>query len=989
MNKLACTVKISLIILGMGLILFNTKASFSSPDSFDVIYYDLNITVDPSIEQISGVVTIQAISLIDALSQLILDFYDNMTVDEISGNSSGYAHNNNQILIALDRQYNRGDTITVNISYHGRPAAEINFDPLTFDRSRSAVTISSESCPYFARCWWPCKDRPDDKPEKMDIRITVPDNLVAASNGALAEIIDNGDNTRTYHWRVKNPIATYLVSFTASDYQIFEDYFIDEFEDSLHIMGFFYPEHYAAAMIDFDNVNDMIAILSAYYGKYPFFYEKYGVAEYVGYWGGMEYQTLSSLQPYLIRGDHSYDDVFLHELAHQWWGDCVTPKTFHHSWLSEGLATFSEALYYGHLEGEQKYHDYMNIQNNALQHSGILYREDISHPDKVYPSVVYYKGAWVIHMLRRVVGEDNFWVGLAEYRNRYQYGSATTEDFQHAFEDVTGDSLGWFFQQWVYQPGYPHYAYGWCQALIAGGNVINLYIDQIQTNGPLFKKPVEVSWSSVSKDSSFVVMVEDSSHVFQFSPSEPIIDVSIDRQDWILKKTSKFTTPLLEYYSHRIVDSTGNNNGLADPGETVDLILTIINKGLPATSIRARLFSKDPDITILAGNVEAILLGMVYEHLAKDLEFVPISISVSPSASSHLSTFILEFEADDTEYNTWSGVDSFTVKIGTPTILLVDDDNGADYEKFFHQPLSLAKVYIDSWEVKSAGVPNYEDVLSSYQIVLWFTGDDRETSLTTEEQQQLAAFLDNGGKLMITGQNIGVNLAGQGGEQDSLFYANYLRAHFLADTVLPTMIMGVASDPIGNGLFLNIDPKAGGAGNQTSPDVVQPINGGATFLKYIPGMSTAGIRYFDESNGSRMVYLPFGYEGIAGPYSDSAQRFVTRIISWLQGESRIPSPKQSDGLPRQFILEQNYPNPFNPTTKIRFALPKTSQVEICIFNLNGQKIKTLANETITAGVHEISWNGVDDQNQPVASGVYIYRLKAGDNKNSKKLLLIR
>ncbi|MDW7682329.1 MAG: hypothetical protein SCK70_17325, partial [bacterium] len=152
MNKLACAVKISLIILGMGLILFNANASFSSQDSFDVIYYELNITVDPSIEQISGVVTIQAISLINALSQLILDFYDNMSVDEISGNSSGYNHNNNQILIALDRQYNRGDTITANISYHGRPAAEINFDPLTFDRSRSAVTISSESCPYFARC---------------------------------------------------------------------------------------------------------------------------------------------------------------------------------------------------------------------------------------------------------------------------------------------------------------------------------------------------------------------------------------------------------------------------------------------------------------------------------------------------------------------------------------------------------------------------------------------------------------------------------------------------------------------------------------------------------------------------------------------------------------------------------------------------------------------------------------------------------------------
>ena len=122
---------------------------------------------------------------------------------------------------------------------------------------------------------------------------------------------------------------------------------------------------------------------------------------------------------------------------------------------------------------------------------------------------------------------------------------------------------------------------------------------------------------------------------------------------------------------------------------------------------------------------------------------------------------------------------SLYVKIGNPNILLVDDDTGADYERYFYEPLTFAKAYAATWEVVSKGCPT---TLNDYSAVIWFTGDDRITTLTTEEQQVVADYLDNGGRLLITGQNIGYDLIEDGTVADSSFYTNYLHANYISDS---------------------------------------------------------------------------------------------------------------------------------------------------------------------------------------------------------------
>ncbi|MBC8185075.1 T9SS type A sorting domain-containing protein [candidate division KSB1 bacterium] len=980
MNKL----KANLIILFLLLLSISTNVFSSNQDNFDVIYYEIDILVDPPSQVIDGSVHVQALALIDGLNQLTLDLQNNMMVSNVTGNAAGFTHANNLVIIDLDRPYNQEEMISITVFYNGVPAEVGSFDPMTFFYSVSGVTVSSESCPFYARYWWPCKDRPDDKPQTMDIKITVPSNLTVASNGALVNVENNDDASKTFHWEVRNPIATYLVAFSASNYQIIRDEYINTRQDTLTIMSFAFQEDYNDALIDFDNIKDMIRILESYYGEYPYMNEKYGIAEYMGYWGGMEYQTLTCVKPYSITGTHAYDDLFVHELAHQWWGDCVSPKDFHHTWISEGFAVFSEALYFGHLEGQEKYNDYMNNENSALNIKGRMYRDNVTDPDEVYGRIVYNKGAWVLHMLRHVVGEDNFWSGLFEYFDRHKYSSAATEDLQHAFETVTGDSLGWFFHQWVYEQNYPVYAYGWQEEPITGNYVIKVFIDQVQTETPLFKMPVDLTLVSENRDTTITVMVEDSSQSFIFAPDDLLTDVIIDKNNWILKEATQFSSPQIRYVSHHVNDSTANDNGLAEPGETVRLVVRLKNWGLTSYRVKVRLSSDDSDLLIPDQTAEVSYLGDEgFDHLATEI-LTSFTFSVDAQAVGHLSTLKLEI-TDDSDY---TAIDSFDIKIGNPSVLLVDDDEGADYQIYFHQSIYLAKIYNNSWEVSTEGCPSYANVLHNYHTVIWFTGDDRKTSLTSEEQSAIAEFLDNGGNLLLTGQNIGYDLIVDGTPGDSSFFANYLHAELIADSVQATMIIGVPSDPISDRLFLNIDARVGGAGNQTAPSAVGPINGAQTFLKYLPSQSSAGIRFKDETNGCRLVYLPFGYEGIAGPYKDSAENFLNRIFNWFSRETNVKKPA-SISTPEKYLLEQNYPNPFNPITKIKFHLPKEGFISLSIYNLMGQKIKNLVEKKLPFGIYEKIWDGTNSAGKKVASGIYIYKLKTGSYSCSKKLILTK
>ena len=946
--------------------LFIPQIVFSSQNDFDVTYYEINISIDPDSEIVWGAITTRAKSEIVGLSTMLLDLYDNMTIDSVSGNVSLYQHEYDKIEITLDNVYNYHEEFEVTVFYHGHPDSRVGYArPMVFQIVKGKKIVCTESCPYYARCWWPCKDTPADKPDSVDIKIRVPEELIVASNGVRLDIAENGDNTRTHHWQIKNPIATYLITVTSYEYSEFSDIYVNANNDTLNLMYFVFPHDSARAAPQIKKVPNMIKILSNYYGEYPFLNEKYGMAQYVGDWAAMEYQTLSCFNSSYITDE----ETVLHELSHQWWGDCVSPENFHHTWISEGFAVFSEAIYWGEIRGPGSYFNHINSLASAFSLSDTLYQHDISTPNQVYPIIVYHKGAWVLHMLRHVVGDNMFWLCLQEYRRRHEYSSATTEDLQAACEAIYGESLEWFFHQWVYEPSYPKYNYGWWQEEIGGGNYkISGFIDRIRTN---FKMPLDITVTTADVESTKVVWV-DSSAFFEFELNQQAVNVELDKDNWVMKEYCSVSDPIIQYHHHHVSDSTGNDNGLAEAGENITLWVSLINRGIPTKDISVSLTTTDQSIEIKQSEAN------INELTHNQSKYRSFNFYVSPAAKGHLSSLKLNITAADN----FSTTDSLFVKIGNPNILLVDDDNGADYEQYFYEPLNYANAYAGTWEVTSLGCPT---TLTDYAAVIWLTGDDRTTSLTTEEQQALTEYLNSGGRLLITGQDIGYDLVEDGTVEDSTFYANYLHAHYIADSTSSYVIYFVTGEPITNGIFFYL----GGTGNQASASCIEPMENAYKIFKWLPGNLGAGVRYEHPALNYRVVYLAFGLEGVDDPTPDSKNKLIDNILNWFAIGTGMDFNSISKAIPDEFGLSQNYPNPFNCTTTINYQLAAAAHVEIEIFNLLGQKIKSLVSKYQQPNYYRVNWDGNDNYGVTVSSGIYVYRIKAGNFIKTNKLLFLK
>ncbi len=506
-------------------------AARASQDDYDALYYDIDIEIDPSSETVDGVVTLRARSVVDGLTTVILDLYDNLTVSSVTRGATplSYSHSNDRIAVTLDQSFHTGEIFEIAVTYGGDPVnGALDFDT----HGGSWPIVSSLSEPSGAREWWPCKDTPADKADSARIALTVPDNLVAASEGTLISVTDNGDGTKTYEWFERYPITTYLVSVAISNYSSWTDYY-DYGRGTMPITNYVYPEHLADAQEDLSITADAIGILAGFYGEYPFLEEKYGHAVFP--WGGaMEHQTCTSYGAVLIRGDHYYDWILVHELAHQWWGDWVTCRTWDDIWLNEGFATYSEALWIEALGGFQDYKDYMEYMDYYDYFDGPIY-----DPWQTFGRTVYKKGAWVLHMLRHVLGgRDELLQVLADYGQAHVYGTAITSEFQAAAEGVYGASLDWFFLPWVYGENRPVYEYGWIASDAGTHWDILLHVDQVQADAGLFTMPIDIVIETTAGDDTTTVWNNQWSQDFFLTASAAPTGILFDPDQWILREAS-------------------------------------------------------------------------------------------------------------------------------------------------------------------------------------------------------------------------------------------------------------------------------------------------------------------------------------------------------------------------------------------------------------------------------------------------------------------
>lgn len=514
-------------------------AGLAVDSSNDILFYHLDLDIALGSPFLRGNVLVRFASHQPALTQLRLNLHHAFTVDSVTGSASGFSASNDTLVITLDRPYQSGEVTSLTVHYHGVPPLANSTKGLRYTtHAGSQPVIASLSTPFLAHFWWPCKDGPGDKPDSVHIDITVPDTtiaglpLVAVSNGTLAgtEILPGKIK---YRWRETYPIAPYYVMVAISNY----DHFQHNYSDSLvqfPIDYYVFSEHRSAAELGVAQLPDAMAFFSSRFGSYPFHREKYGMTQ-LGYYGAIENQTNTITNNMSL----SWFYVSVHELAHMWFGDMITCASWHHGWLNEGFATYAEALWEEHVHGTAAYHNYMMY----FQYfgPGTIYLSDVSDPFAIFLPIIYDKGAYTMHMLRHVLGDSVFFESMSAYSNSsaFRFGHATTEDFQQVCENVAGQDLDYFFQQWIYGQNYPTYGFNWTSSPAANGYNVVVRIKQNPNTAspPFFTMPIDVRITTVAGDTLCRVFNDQIDQEFVLNVSHEPSAVSLDPDRWILRQT--------------------------------------------------------------------------------------------------------------------------------------------------------------------------------------------------------------------------------------------------------------------------------------------------------------------------------------------------------------------------------------------------------------------------------------------------------------------
>ncbi len=546
--------------------------------SYDVTHYRLELQVtfpvDPDPGIVAGTATLKCSSLVDGLSALHIDFYKDadatvsgVTVD---GSAAAFDFSTSEIIVTLDPPLQSGDIVFIAVDYQVQGDEHFEFKP---NRPPKVPRLAVNRMVEASR-WFPCLHDPRDK-ATYELIITVDDYRVVASNGNLLSEDDNGDGTKTYNWFEATAMASYLATVHVGEYVCLEDDF-----NGIPIQYFVEADKVDAAIYDFENDHEILQFYTSAFGEYPF--EKVGLAQAI-LSGGMENQDMISYG--LISGDRVYEDIFAHEISHMWWGDSVTLTDCVDTWLNEGFASYCEALWEEHFYGMEAYDQVMADFRESYFQEDANNRFAIYDPDIVWGSTVYRKGAWVMHMLRWVLGEDAFWTVLPEYYQAHKFRNATTDDFQAVCESHYGSSMDWFFQEWIYEPGYPEFEMDGTGSQASG--TYRVHLTQIQMNAPYaYRMPMEIQVTSPSPGGTPVthlVTVDNRHEYFDFAVEDPSsVECILDPSNKILKKITYTDLPDLG------VSLWMPANDFA-PGDTCACKVTVLNMG-PETYTNVPLF---------------------------------------------------------------------------------------------------------------------------------------------------------------------------------------------------------------------------------------------------------------------------------------------------------------------------------------------------------------------------------------------------------------
>ncbi len=503
--------------------------------SYDVLHYDVTLTIDIEGELIYGNTTISCRCVGSGVDQVVVDLAE-MAVDSVisDGAQLAFSHDDPLLTIDLGHSYECGDTLAVQVFYGGHPG-NTGFDQMGgfyfggVPKLAFQVGIESSSDPFgMARYWIPCRDLPCDKATAA-YHITVPGTeKKIICNGVLASVNrDSLAGTATYHWTENNPVAPCCMTVNAGRFS--------EIVDSTYdwISYWTYPRLVDDAIINFENVPAMMDVFTEAFGPYPFSKCAYVAvpAADVSHQNCITYPT-SAVTP-----THENDWHVSEGLARQWWGASVTPAEWQDLWLTESFARYGQPLFVEATLGEESYREY--VYNNLMLHT--FADADPASPiyGPLHPTghTIYEKGTVVLHMLRFVLGDSVFFDALRSFGQTYAYDCASTSDFQVAVENESGLDLDWFFSEWIYDCGWPEFEYAWNAAPADTGWVLNLILEQVQHIGPVFTMPMEISLSGAAGDTILQIWIDGTYEEYDILTSTPPSELILDPDHWLLMKS--------------------------------------------------------------------------------------------------------------------------------------------------------------------------------------------------------------------------------------------------------------------------------------------------------------------------------------------------------------------------------------------------------------------------------------------------------------------
>ena len=513
--------------------------------TFKVKHLKLEVSFDEKLKKVMGMSTLTLIPINDGLKTVELDAID-MTISQVKdgdGRRLDYEVANGKIIARLLRGCKAGQEFLISINYEAMPKAGLFFIGPDKSYPKKPMQIWAQGQSEDNKRWFPCYEAPNDR-MTSELIATVKDKYIAISNGRLADVkTDSRTKTKTFRWLQEVPHANYLITLVIGEFDVKEDKY-----NGVQLQYYVPKGKSKFIHLAFQNTLNMMEFFSKVTGlEYP--YPKYAQVILSDFtFGGMENTSCTTLTEYVLhdekaRPNYMSESLVAHELAHQWFGDYITMKSWEHSWLNEGFATYFDPLWFEHRFGKDEFHQRM------IETADFYFKEDAEHyrrpivtsrykeADDMFDGHTYQKGACVLHMMRYVLGDELWWKAIRYWVQKRALGLVETTDFKEAIEESTGRALDWFFSQWLYRGGHPEFEVSW--SYDDKSKLISLNVKQkqeVRDITPLFRMPFEVEIASKRRAWRETYEIDKAEHTFFIpSPERPQM-VLFDPENWILKK---------------------------------------------------------------------------------------------------------------------------------------------------------------------------------------------------------------------------------------------------------------------------------------------------------------------------------------------------------------------------------------------------------------------------------------------------------------------